>query len=56
MFPENYNPNEQPEVNDYGEEYKKIEQDRNILQNFKKSLAKLCPIVEAFLRHEQIFK
>jgi RAB protein geranylgeranyltransferase component A len=22
----------------------------------KKSLAKLCPIVEAFLRHDQIFK
>jgi hypothetical protein len=56
MFPENYNPNEQPEVIDYGEDYKKIEQDRNTLQNFKKSLAKLCPIVEAFMRHEQIFK
>lgn len=24
--------------------------------NLKKSLAKLCPVVEAFLRHDQIFK
>lgn len=56
MYPEGFDPNQQTEVIDYGEEYKKVEQDRNILQNLKKSLAKLCPIVEAFLRHDQIFK
>ena len=57
MYPEGYDPSQQiTEVIDYGEEYRKVEQDRNILQNLKKSLAKLCPIVEAFLRHDQIFK
>lgn len=41
---------------DYGEGYRKVEADRNVYLNLKKSLAKLCPVVEAFLRHEQIFK
>ena len=45
VYPEGHNPNEQPEVIDYGEVYKNVEENRNILQNFKKSLAKLCPIV-----------
>lgn len=56
VYPEGYDPNQQVEVIDYGEEYKKVEQDRTVLQNFKKSLAKLPPIVEAFMRHDQIFK
>ena len=51
MYPEGFDPNKAEEVVDYGEEYKKIEQERNTFQNLKKSLAKLGPVVEAFLRH-----
>ena len=45
MYPEGYDPNKPQEVVDYGEEYKKVEENRAIFQNFKKSLAKLCPVV-----------
>jgi hypothetical protein len=55
MYPENYDPSKQTEIVDYGEEYKKVESNRTIYQNLKKSLAKLCPIVEAFLRHRENF-
>ena len=30
---------------DYGEGYRKVEADRNVFLNLKKSLAKLCPVV-----------
>lgn len=49
-------PTQQTENVDYGEEYRRVETNRNIYQNLKKDLAKLGPIVEAFLRHEEIFK
>ena len=56
MYPEGYNPSEaQPEI-DYGPEYKQVEENRKVYLNLKKELAKLGPIVEAFLRHETIFK
>lgn len=51
-YPEGFDLNQVAEVIDYGEEYRKIEEDRNIYQNLKKSLAKLGPIVESFLRHD----
>ena len=44
------------EVIDYGEDYRAVESNRNVYQNLKKELAKLGPIVEAFLRHEEHFK
>lgn len=56
MYPEGFDPNKPAEVIDYGEEYKAVEVNRTVYQDLKKSLAKLCPVVEAFLRHEQIFK
>lgn len=56
MYPEGYDPNSAPEPVDYGEEYRKIEEERKMYQDLKKSLAKLCPVVEAFLRHEEAFK
>ena len=56
MYPEGYDPNQVQEVVDYGEEYKAVEANRGVYQNLKKELAKLGPVVEAFLRHEQIFK
>ena len=52
MYPEGYVPTQQQTENiDYGSEYRRIETNRNIYQNLKKDLAKLGPIVEAFLRH-----
>ena len=56
MYPEGYDPSKNEEVVDYGEQYRKIEEERNTFQNLKKSLAKLGPVVEAFLRHEEAFK
>ena len=56
MYPEGFDPNKPSEVVDYGEGYKKVEKDRTVYQNLKKSLAKLGPIVEGFLRHEDMFK
>lgn len=56
MHPEGYDPTKVQQVIDYGEEYKQIENSRNVYQNLKKDLAKLGPIVEAFLRHEDHFK
>ena len=51
MYPEGYNPNQTEEVVDYGPEYKQVETIRTVYQNLKKELAKLGPIVEAFMRH-----
>lgn len=56
MYPEGYDPNKPVEVIDYGEDYRKVEADRNTYMNLKKSIAKLAPVVESFLRHDQIFK
>ena len=56
MYPEGYVPNQVQKVIDYGEEYKTVESNRTVYLNLKKELAKLGPIVQAFLRHEQIFK
>lgn len=33
-----------------------MEKDRAVYQNLKKSLAKIGPVLEAFLRHEDMFK
>ena len=51
MYPEGFDPNKPTEVIDYGEGYRKVERDRTVYQNLKKSSAKLCPVLEAFLRH-----
>lgn len=56
VYPEGFDPTKPQEVIDYGEDYRKVEQERTIYQNLKKSLAKLGPVVEAFLRHEDAFK
>lgn len=56
IHPEGFDPTKPQEVIDYGEEYKAVESNRNVYQNLKKELAKLGPIVEAFLRHEEHFK
>lgn len=45
MYPEGYDPNKAVEAVDYGEGYRKVEADRNVYLNLKKSLAKLCPVV-----------
>lgn len=52
MYPEGYDPTKVAETVEYGPEYKKVEEDRTAYQNLKKSLDKLCPVVEAFLRHK----
>jgi hypothetical protein len=56
MYPEGFDPTKPSEVIDYGEEYRAVESNRGIYQNLKKELARLGPIVEAFLRHEEHFK
>lgn len=56
MYPEGYDPSKQSEPADYGELYRSVEANRSVYQNLKKELAKLGPIVEAFLRHEDHFK
>ena len=56
IIPEAFDPTKQQEAIDYGEEYRAVESHRNFYQNLKKELAKLGPIVEAFLRHEEHFK
>jgi hypothetical protein len=50
MYPEGYDLSKSNENIDYGENYKKIEETRNIYLNLKKSLAALCPVVEALFR------
>lgn len=56
MYPEGFDPNKAEEVVDYGEEYRQVESNRAVYLNLKKDLAKLGPIVESFLRHEDHFK
>lgn len=56
MYPEGFDPEQPTKVIDYGEGYRKVEKDRTTYQNLKKSIAKLCPVLEAFLRHENNFK
>ena len=55
-YPEGFDPNVPVEEIDYGPEYKKVETERNIYIALKKSLAKIGPVLEAFLRHEDNFK
>jgi hypothetical protein len=56
VYPEGYDPTKPQEVIDYGDKYREVEANRNVYQNLKKELAKLGPVVEAFLRHEDHFK
>lgn len=51
VYPEGFDPTKPEEVIDYGEEYRSVEANRAIYQNLKKELARIGPIVEAFLRH-----
>jgi hypothetical protein len=52
VYPEGFDPTKPQETIDYGDSYREVEANRNVYQNLKKELAKLGPIVEAFLRHE----
>ena len=52
IYPEGFDPTKPQDIIDYGDNYKEVEANRGVYQNLKKELAKLGPIVEAFLRHE----
>jgi regulator of sigma D len=56
VYPEGFDPTKPQEAIDYGDKYREVEANRNVYQNLKKELAKLGPVVEAFLRHEDHFK
>lgn len=51
VYPQGFDPTKPQEVIDYGDAYRDVEASRTVFQNLKKDLAKLGPIVQAFLRH-----
>lgn len=56
-YPENFNPNEQgPTKEELGEEYLKLEKQREALNGMKKILAKQSQLVEAVFRHNEHFR
>ena len=56
-YPENFNPNETgPTREELGEEYIKLEKQREVLTGMKKILAKQAQLTEAVFRHNEHFR
>jgi|JI61114BRNA_FD_contig_21_5895212_length_637_multi_4_in_0_out_0_2 hypothetical protein len=56
-YPENFNPNETgPTREELGEEYIRLEKQREVLTGMKKILAKQAQLTEAVFRHNEHFR